>query len=484
MWQEKSIAFFMKNVQELDDKLLKRCKEVERLAVFRDTWDGYNGKAWRVQLRYIDWQGKKRQHTKRGFRSKKEAQEYEREFTAKKSRDINMGFATFVNLYLEEIKPQIRITTYETKIHIVKTHILPYFSEKNLSEIDATDILRWQNEMLQKRDENGGDMSFDVQSRGMIVLHRFNLFKRLESSVFSFEETLRRLLERIERTEQLLVKGSGEVNQEDADFDDSGDDGIYIEGKYEIDVRDLRIDDYLEDLASDKYIIDKIHKNAKKILDEERDKKLLVLKELICKKVQETPYNEGNKKVLVFSAFADTVEYLYKNLAGEMLQYGVYTASVTGKGVKTNNNNIDADFNSVLCAFSPMSKTKKETPTEKQVDLLIGTDCISEGQNLQDYSNICVVGKKETVQVVVDSLQEMEYALKEIVSQLETGGFFLSEAGYEDLKNDLLALCVTCVDILNGAAYLFGKTPEKDNQHWKADLELEQFRKVLEMEQN
>lgn len=145
----------MKNVQELDDKLLKRCKEVERLAVFRDTWDGYNGKAWRVQLRYIDWQGKKIQHTKRGFRSKKEAQEYEREFTAKKSRDINMGFATFVNLYLEEIKPQIRITTYETKIHIVKTHILPYFSEKNLSEIDATDILRWQNEMLQKRDENG-----------------------------------------------------------------------------------------------------------------------------------------------------------------------------------------------------------------------------------------------------------------------------------------------------------------------------------------
>lgn len=76
----------------------------------------------------------------------------------------------------------------------------------------------------------------------------------------------------------------------------------------------------------------------------------------------------------------------------------------------------------------------------------------------------------------------MEYALKEIVSQLETGDFFLSEASYEDLKNDLLALCVTCVDILNGAAYLFGKTPERDNQHWKADLELEQFRKMLELE--
>ena len=100
MWQEKSIAFFMKNVQESGDKLLKRCKEVEQLAVFRDTWDGYNEKAWRVQLRYTDWQGKTRQHTKRGFRSKKEAQEYEREFTAKKSRDINMGFATNSDYYI------------------------------------------------------------------------------------------------------------------------------------------------------------------------------------------------------------------------------------------------------------------------------------------------------------------------------------------------------------------------------------------------
>lgn len=236
--------------------------------------------------------------------------------------------------------------------------------------------------------KHGGDMSFDVQSRGMIVLHRFNLFKRLESSVFSFEETLRRLLERIERTEQLLLKGAGEVDQEDADFDDTGDEGVYIEGKYQIDVRDLRIDDYLEDLASDKFIIAEIHKNARKILDEERDKKIIELKELICKKINETPYNAGNRKILVFSAFADTVEYLYNNLADEMKNYGVYTASVTGKGVKTNNHNIDADFNSVLCAFSPMSKMKKEVPAEEQIDLLIGTDCISEGQNLQDCDTV------------------------------------------------------------------------------------------------
>ena len=103
-------------------------------------------------------------------------------------------------------------------------------------------------------------MNFDTQANGMIILHRFNLFKRLESSVYSFEETLRRLLERIERTEQLLLKGSGNVSEEEADFDDNDSEDVYIEGKYEIDVKHLRVDDYLEDLASDKYIIAEIHK--------------------------------------------------------------------------------------------------------------------------------------------------------------------------------------------------------------------------------
>ena len=101
-------------------------------------------------------------------------------------------------------------------------------------------------------------------------------------------------------------------------------------------------------------------------------------------------------------------------------------------------------------------------PSSSWQAALINERCKLSGMNKKDficrsiiYSNICVVGKKETVQVVVDSLQEMEYALKEIVSQLETGGFFLSEAGYEDLKNDLHALCVTCVDMLNGAELVF-----------------------------
>lgn len=236
--------------------------------------------------------------------------------------------------------------------------------------------------------KHGGDMNFETQSSGMIVLHRFNLFKRLESSVYSFEETLRRLLERIERTEQLLLKGMGNVSEENADFGEDDTEEVYIEGKYEIDVRHLRIDDYLEELVSDKCIIAEIYKSAKKVLDEDRDQKLQDLMGVLKKKVLETPYNEGNRKVLVFTAFADTADYLYKKLSDEMLKLGIYTACVTGKGVVTNNKLVDKDFNSVLCAFSPVSKMKKEIPANEQIDLLIGTDCISEGQNLQDCDTV------------------------------------------------------------------------------------------------
>ena len=76
----------------------------------------------------------------------------------------------------------------------------------------------------------------------------------------------------------------------------------------------------------------------------------------------------------------------------------------------------------------------------------------------------------------------MQITMKEIVSQLSAGDFSVSEESYEEFRNDMLALAVTVVDILNGAAYLFEKQPDKDNQHWKMDLELEQFREMLRVE--
>lgn len=100
------------------------------------------------------------------------------------------------------------------------------------------------------------------------------------------------------------------------------------------------------------------------------------------------------------------------------------------------------------------------------------------------YSNIVVVGKQENVKRIVDALQEMQYTMKEIARQLQSGDFPLSEGAYKEMKENYLAITITVVDIVNGAAYLFDKTPDMDNRHWKADLELEQFRGVLNPEES
>lgn len=129
--------------------------EKTNMAVYRDKSNGYDGKTWRVAVYYTDWQGNKKKHEKRGFKTKKSAQSYETEFIAKKKKDINMGFSAFVELYLTDIKPQIKLTTYVTKENIINTHILPYFENKSLSDITTVDILQWQNELLMLRDDNG-----------------------------------------------------------------------------------------------------------------------------------------------------------------------------------------------------------------------------------------------------------------------------------------------------------------------------------------
>ena len=100
------------------------------------------------------------------------------------------------------------------------------------------------------------------------------------------------------------------------------------------------------------------------------------------------------------------------------------------------------------------------------------------------YSNIVVVGKKENIQRIVDALQEMQIVMREIAGQIQSGDFSLSEKSYQELKEDYLALVVTVVDIVDGAAYLFDKEPPSMRRNWKAELELEQLKRVLRLEQN
>ena len=98
-------------------------------------------------------------------------------------------------------------------------------------------------------------------------------------------------------------------------------------------------------------------------------------------------------------------------------------------------------------------------------------------------SNITVVGKKENIQRIIDALHEMQMVMGEIAGQIQSGNFPLSETSYQELKEDYLALVITVVDILDGAAYLFEKEPPSDRRNWKAKLELEQFRSILEIDQ-
>ena len=93
-----------------------------------------------------------------------------------------------------------------------------------------------------------------------------------------------------------------------------------------------------------------------------------------------------------------------------------------------------------------------------------------------------MVGKKENIQRIVDALQEMQMVMKEIAGQIQSGDFSLSDEGYQEFKSDYLALVLTVIDIVDGAAYLFGKECPAERRNWKAELELDQYRNVLEMD--
>ncbi|MDD3306527.1 MAG: DEAD/DEAH box helicase [Acetobacterium sp.] len=268
-----------------------------------------------------------------------------------------------------EILEQLNLSVYTPTKYIKSEYIKVYADKYKL------------------KGSRGSNMDFTIQAKGMIVLHRFNLFKRLESSVYSFSETLRRLIERIDRTMGLIQSG-GQVEELDIDTDSEGTEDVFLDGKYQIDVKHLRIGDFLEDLGKDRTVLQLIYDDARTILENDRDQKIKELEAIIENKIKETPYNTGNKKILIFSAFADTVDYIYKTLNRQLLKMGVYTASVSGSDIRVNNKKVKAEFNAVLCAFSPKSKMRITLPEEEQIHVLIGTDCISEGQNLQDCDTV------------------------------------------------------------------------------------------------
>lgn len=114
---------------------------------------------WKVYCYYTDWQGNRKPKTKRGFATKKEGQEWEREFLQSHSKDLNMSFEAFVKIYMDDKRIRLKYNTYLTKKHIIKHKLLPYFGQRSIFEIKASDIIQWQNTLLNLRDENGNGYS-------------------------------------------------------------------------------------------------------------------------------------------------------------------------------------------------------------------------------------------------------------------------------------------------------------------------------------
>ena len=240
------------------------------------------------------------------------------------------------------------------------------------------------------------------RERSLLILMRVNLLKRLESSQDSFKITLRKILENINSTIKAIdifeKYGAGSTidgNQydeysEDDDIENAlEDDSTQIGKKVKIDLKDMNTIGWRENLQKDQEILNDLLEQFNRIKPE-NDLKLISLAKIIENKI-ENPINDDNKKVIIFSAFADTANYIYTNLAPIIKdKYDLETALVTGSGQNKCTLKTSTDFNELLSLFSPMSKRGKEVVDEmkikgeKQIDLLIATDCISEGQNLQD----------------------------------------------------------------------------------------------------
>lgn len=236
----------------------------------------------------------------------------------------------------------------------------------------------------------GGQSFFRQADReeSLVQLIRVNLLKRMESSVVSFALTLKRqlggvdaLLARIDAHEDSVE----ELSIDDIEIDDPTYESLLVGRKVKVLLQDVDRIRWRQDLQEDRNRLATLLSAAEQI-SAERDAKLAALRKLISAKNSQ-PINAGNKKVIVFTAFADTAMYLYQELSvWAKKELGIDSAVIVGAGSnKTNQPKLRTDLASLLTAFSPRSKERPaEYAQEGDIDLLIATDCISEGQNLQD----------------------------------------------------------------------------------------------------
>jgi len=253
-------------------------------------------------------------------------------------------------------------------------------------------IEKYQTQMHNK----GTSLTQQGREEGIRRLMSVNLLKRLESSVYAFNLTLSRIKELIETTikaiENFEKYGAAEIDAYEAsaemdwDADDQNSEFNLVGNKVKIDLADMDYTSWKTALQKDADTLSLVTLMVDDITPA-YDTKLQTLLQLLSDKI-ENPINDGNKKVLVFSAFSDTAEYLFENVSAFVkTKYGLDTALITGSVEgKSTIKGMKGTLNNILTCFSPVSKSRNILmPGSKQeIDILIATDCISEGQNLQD----------------------------------------------------------------------------------------------------
>jgi len=242
--------------------------------------------------------------------------------------------------------------------------------------------------------EHSKRLSQSGREEGIRRLMSINLLKRMESSVHSFKLTVKRIYDQLYDVLELIdiFQSGTEVAVRDIsdfgdlDLDDQNIDIFSIGKNFKLDLRDIDYLSWQRDLQADLEVLELLLLMVEEITPE-YDYKLNELLNAIEKKIK-NPINQDNKKILIFTAFADTAEYLYENVSTFVkAEFGLNSALITGSiDGRTTIPKLPNEMNTILTCFSPISKEKALVMPNNHhnIDILIGTDCISEGQNLQD----------------------------------------------------------------------------------------------------
>ena len=226
------------------------------------------------------------------------------------------------------------------------------------------------------------------REESLVQLLRVNALKRMESSVASFALTVRRQLDDVEATLARIDEQVGELEEldiADIDIEDPAFENLLVGRKVKVLLHDVDPIRWRQDLIEDRNRLATLHAAARQVTPG-RDAKLAELRRVIERKCRD-PINPANRKVIVFTAFADTARYLYDKLAPWAKDHlGLESALVTGAGRnRTTLPRLRRDLASILTSFAPRTKERPDDLVDEgELDLLIATDCISEGQNLQD----------------------------------------------------------------------------------------------------